>query len=86
MCSISRLQDKTSTFKGPMDVLKQIIRKHGLFGLYAGMESTFWRYAFDSILTTLYIHLASDMYTGTEDISVVFIKSEHYFQNLMCVL
>jgi hypothetical protein len=40
----SRLQDKTSTFKGPMDVLKQVIRKHGLLGLYAGMESTFWRY------------------------------------------
>ena len=86
MRSISRLQDKTSTFKGPMDVLKQIIRKHGLFGLYAGMESTFWRYAFDSTLTTLYIHVASDMYTGTEDISVVFITSEHYFPNLMSVL
>jgi len=41
-----KLQDKTSTFKGPMDVLKQIIRKHGLFGLYAGMESTFWRHVY----------------------------------------
>jgi len=38
-----KLQDKTSTFKGPMDVLKQVIRKDGLLGLYAGMESTFWR-------------------------------------------
>jgi len=41
-----KLQDKTSTFKGPMDVLKQIIRKHGLLGLYAGMESTFWRHVY----------------------------------------
>ena len=41
---LSRLQDKTSTFKGPMDVLKQVIRKEGALGLYAGMESTFWRY------------------------------------------
>lgn len=39
-----RLQDKTSTFKGPMDVVKQVIQKEGLLGLYAGMESTFWRY------------------------------------------
>ena len=38
-----RLQDKTSTFKGPLDVVMQVIRKEGLFGLYAGMESTFWR-------------------------------------------
>jgi hypothetical protein len=41
---MSRLQDKTSTFKGPMDVLKQIVRKEGLLGLYSGMEATFWRY------------------------------------------
>jgi solute carrier family 25 2-oxodicarboxylate transporter 21 len=27
-----------------MDVVKQTIRKEGLLGLYAGMESTFWRY------------------------------------------
>ena len=38
-----RLQDKTSTFKGPLDVVKHIVRKDGLLGLYAGMESTFWR-------------------------------------------
>jgi len=38
-----KLQDKTSTFKGPMDVVKQIVRKEGLLGLYSGMESTFWR-------------------------------------------
>jgi len=39
-----KLQDKTSTFKGPMDVVRQIVRKDGMLGLYAGMESTFWRH------------------------------------------
>jgi len=38
-----KLQDKTSIFKGPMDVLKQVIQKEGILGMYAGMESTFWR-------------------------------------------
>ena len=38
-----RLQDKTSTFAGPMDVVKQVIKKEGVLGLYAGMEATFWR-------------------------------------------
>ncbi|KAG6831371.1 hypothetical protein H0H87_005301 [Tephrocybe sp. NHM501043] len=41
-----KLQDKTSTFKGPMDVVKQVIAKEGLLGLYAGMESTFWRHVY----------------------------------------
>ncbi|KAF5367348.1 hypothetical protein D9615_010268 [Tricholomella constricta] len=41
-----KLQDKTSTFKGPMDVVKQVIRKEGVLGLYAGMESTFWRHVY----------------------------------------
>ena len=39
-----RLQDKKSTFAGPLDVLRHIVRNEGLFGLYAGMEATFWRY------------------------------------------
>lgn len=39
-----KLQDKSSTFKGPIDVVKQIVAKEGLVGLYAGMESTFWRH------------------------------------------
>ncbi|KAL0952871.1 hypothetical protein HGRIS_007090 [Hohenbuehelia grisea] len=39
-----RLQDKASTYKGPMDVVKQIVRKDGLLGLYVGMEATFWRH------------------------------------------
>ncbi|KAG9125932.1 hypothetical protein FRC07_005538 [Ceratobasidium sp. 392] len=38
-----RLQDKTSKYAGPMDVVRTIIRQHGLLGLYSGMESTFWR-------------------------------------------
>ncbi|GAB1526460.1 hypothetical protein RhiTH_009627 [Rhizoctonia solani] len=38
-----RLQDKTSKYAGPMDVVRSILRQHGPLGLYAGMESTFWR-------------------------------------------
>nr|GAT48325.1 ODC2-mitochondrial 2-oxodicarboxylate carrier [Mycena chlorophos] len=39
-----KLQDKTSTFAGPMAVVRHIIKADGLLGLYAGMESTFWRH------------------------------------------
>lgn len=39
-----KLQDKASTFAGPIDVLRHIIRNDGLLGLYAGMEATFWRH------------------------------------------
>ncbi|KAI0338618.1 mitochondrial carrier [Trametopsis cervina] len=39
-----KLQDKSSTFAGPMDVVRQTIRNNGLLGLYVGMESTFWRH------------------------------------------
>lgn len=39
-----KLQDKASSFKGPVDVLKHIVKKDGLLGLYAGMEATFWRH------------------------------------------
>jgi solute carrier family 25 (mitochondrial 2-oxodicarboxylate transporter), member 21 len=39
-----RLQDKTGTFTGPKDVVKDIVRKDGVLGLFAGMEATFWRY------------------------------------------
>ena len=38
-----RLQDKNSVYKGPMDVVAQIVKKEGLLGLYAGLEPTFWR-------------------------------------------
>jgi solute carrier family 25 2-oxodicarboxylate transporter 21 len=40
-----RLQDKNSTYKGPMDVVAQIVKKDGPLGLYAGLEPTFWRFA-----------------------------------------
>ena len=37
-------------------MLKQVIQKEGLLGLYAGMESTFWRYIiwskFSNLMTT----------------------------------
>lgn len=39
-----KLQDKTSKYAGPIDVVKQIIKKEGPLGLYSGMESTFWRH------------------------------------------
>ncbi|CAD6887989.1 unnamed protein product [Tilletia controversa] len=41
-----RLQDKAQAhlYKGPMDVLSKIVKADGLLGLYAGMESTFWRH------------------------------------------
>ncbi|WVN85377.1 uncharacterized protein L203_100522 [Cryptococcus depauperatus CBS 7841] len=39
-----RLQDKSSTFKGPMEVVKYVLNKSGPLGLYQGMESTFWRH------------------------------------------
>ncbi|KAI0061255.1 mitochondrial carrier [Artomyces pyxidatus] len=39
-----KLQDKASTFAGPLDVVRQIIRNDGVLGLYSGMESTFWRH------------------------------------------
>ena len=45
LCHV-RLQDKAlaSTYNGPLDVVRQVVRKEGIFGLYAGMEATFWRY------------------------------------------
>ncbi|EPS99256.1 hypothetical protein FOMPIDRAFT_1030957 [Fomitopsis schrenkii] len=39
-----RLQDKLSTYAGPMDVVRKVIQKEGVLGLYAGMEATFWRH------------------------------------------
>jgi solute carrier family 25 2-oxodicarboxylate transporter 21 len=43
LMDMTRMQDKASTFKGPIDVVRHIIRKDGMLGMYAGMESTFWR-------------------------------------------
>ncbi|ORX37427.1 mitochondrial carrier domain-containing protein [Kockovaella imperatae] len=39
-----RLQDKKSTFKGPMEVIQHSFKTHGPLGLYQGMEATFWRH------------------------------------------
>lgn len=41
-----RLQDKAQAhlYKGPMDVVSKIVKADGVLGLYAGMESTFWRH------------------------------------------
>ncbi|PWN98110.1 mitochondrial carrier [Tilletiopsis washingtonensis] len=41
-----RLQDKAQShlYKGPMDVVSKIVKADGLLGLYAGLESTFWRH------------------------------------------
>ena len=30
-----RLQDKSSTFKGPIDVVKQVVAKEGLLGAFS---------------------------------------------------
>ena len=39
-----RLQDKASTFNGPLHVVRHLVKTEGLIGgLYTGMESTFWR-------------------------------------------
>lgn len=39
-----RLQDKASTFTGPLDVIKKTLARSGPLGLYVGMEATFWRH------------------------------------------
>lgn len=43
-----RLQDKSSSYAGPLDVIKKIVQQEGVFGMYQGMESTFWRCAISS--------------------------------------
>ncbi|KAG0639797.1 mitochondrial carrier domain-containing protein [Tuber brumale] len=39
-----RLQDKKSSYNGPIDVVKKVIALDGLLGLYTGLESTMWRH------------------------------------------
>ncbi|EIM84448.1 organic acid transporter [Stereum hirsutum FP-91666 SS1] len=39
-----KLQDKSSTYAGPIDVVRKVIAADGVLGLYAGMEATFWRH------------------------------------------
>lgn len=40
-----RLQDKASAgrYKGPWDVVQQIVKNEGLLGMYGGWEPTLWR-------------------------------------------
>ncbi|KDQ16946.1 hypothetical protein BOTBODRAFT_30331 [Botryobasidium botryosum FD-172 SS1] len=38
-----KLQDKSTIFKRPLEVVRHIIKTDGVLGLYQGMESTFWR-------------------------------------------
>jgi solute carrier family 25 2-oxodicarboxylate transporter 21 len=38
-----RLQDKSTNFAGPIDVIKHAIKTEGVGSLYKGMEATFWR-------------------------------------------
>ncbi|KHC54594.1 solute carrier family 25 (mitochondrial 2-oxodicarboxylate transporter), member 21 [Candida albicans P75010] len=39
-----RLQDKTTKFNGMGEVVKDIVQKNGVLGLYKGLESTLWRH------------------------------------------
>lgn len=39
-----RLQDKTTKFNGMGEVIKDIIQKNGVLGLYKGLELTMWRH------------------------------------------
>ena len=75
LTSANRLQDKTSTFAGPIDVVKQVIRKEGVLGLYAGMEATFWRFVHPH--SSIPDHSPKRLGTsgGMVDTSDVFIKS-----------
>ncbi|KAA1103923.1 hypothetical protein PGT21_004657 [Puccinia graminis f. sp. tritici] len=41
-----RLQDRNSSYKGPIDVVLKTVKSQGIFGLYGGLESTFWRHVF----------------------------------------
>ncbi|PLW04407.1 hypothetical protein PCANC_28390 [Puccinia coronata f. sp. avenae] len=41
-----RLQDRNSSYKGPLDVVVKTVKAQGVLGLYGGLESTFWRHVF----------------------------------------
>lgn len=41
-----RLQDKKSTYNGPLDVVQKIVRQEGLLAMYNGLEATLWRHIF----------------------------------------
>lgn len=58
-----RLQDKASTYSGPMDVCRTIVRQNGVLGFYQGLESTFWRHVWWSTFALLSLYIASDRLT-----------------------
>lgn len=39
-----RLQDRNTSFKGPVDALSSIVRNEGLLAIYNGLEATLWRH------------------------------------------
>lgn len=39
-----RLQDVSSRYNTPLDVIKQIYRNEGILAIYSGLESTIWRH------------------------------------------
>ena len=39
-----RLQDVSSSYKGPIDVVRKIIAQEGVLAMYNGLESTLWRH------------------------------------------
>lgn len=39
-----RLQDKSSQYKGMVDVITKTIQKEGIFAMYNGLEATMWRH------------------------------------------
>lgn len=39
-----RLQDRASTYSGPIDVIRKTIASDGVLGMYKGLESTVWRH------------------------------------------
>lgn len=39
-----RMQDKTSKYKGALDVVKTVIRQEGILRMYNGLEATLWRH------------------------------------------
>ncbi|AAS51335.2 ACR109Wp [Eremothecium gossypii ATCC 10895] len=40
-----RLQDASSSYKGPVDVVRKIVAREGVLAMYNGLESTLWRHA-----------------------------------------
>ena len=59
LTSIHRLQDKASTFKGPMDVVKTIIQKEGLLGAHVLRETMNLPLTPRFILSGLYVGMES---------------------------